>query len=120
MITLHVKPDDGDPYEVTAQARDVLTWEKTTKGNKTFLDLMSSPDMQALYKLAHIASWRQGLTTLTFQQFEASVDVMFEEDEQEPELDPTQPAPSAGPSSPSPSEPESAPPRGRRKANEQS
>jgi hypothetical protein len=120
MITLKVTPDSGDSYVVTATSRDVLTWEKTTKGNKSFVNLMAQPNLIDFYKLAHLASWRQGLTALTFQEFENSCEVAFDEEEQDEEPDPTPPAPSAGPSSASQSEPASPRPRGRKKANGQS
>jgi hypothetical protein len=118
MITLKVTPDEGTAYLVTATSRDVLTWEKTTTGKKSFMHLMSEPNLIDFYKLAHLASWRQGLFSGTFQEFEAQCEVAFEEEDEEP--DPTQPAASAGPSSPSLSEPASPPQRGRKKANEQS
>jgi hypothetical protein len=91
MITVKVKPDDAPEYEVTATSRDVLTWEKTTQGNKSFIDFMSSPNLVDLYRIAHIASWRQGLFAGTLKEFEASCEVIFEQDEQEGEPDPTRP-----------------------------
>lgn len=120
MITLTVKPDNGEPYTVTATSRDVLTWEKTTKGDKTFVDLLNSPSLVDFYRIAHIASWRQGLTTAkNLQEFEATceVDAPLEDDD---EPDPTQSAASADDSSNSPSQPASPRPRGRKKANARS
>lgn len=119
MITLRVTPDDGEAYTVTATSRDVLTWEKTTKGNKSFVDLVSSPSLVDLYTVAWLASWRQKLTTAkNYQEFESSCEVSGELDE-DPEPDPTQPDPSTDPLSPSPSEPVSPRPSGRKKANGQ-
>lgn len=125
MITLTVTPDHGDEYTVTATSRDILTWEKTTKGDKTFIDLINSPSLVDLYRVAHLASWRQGLTTAkNLQEFEATCEVtagLEDDEDQEDEVpDPTHPAASADDSSPSLSEPASAPARGRKKANARS
>jgi hypothetical protein len=116
MISFKVTPENGEPYRVTATARDVLTWEKTSKG-KSFTALMSDPHLADLYRIAHLASWRQQLFTGSLPDFESTCEIDMEDDE---EPDPTQSAPSAEPSSPSPSEPASAPARGRKKANGQS
>jgi hypothetical protein len=94
MITVKVKPDDAPEYEVTATARDVLVWEKTTNGSKSFIDFMSAPNLVDLYRIAHIAAWRQGLFAGTLKEFEQSCEVIFDEDEQEGEPDPTRPGPS--------------------------
>lgn len=115
MITLKVTPDTGEPYTVTATSRDVLMWEKTTQGNKSFFGLVKDPTMVDLYKVAHIASRRQGLFNGSLQEFENSCEVEGETEDEEP--DPTQSAHSADDSSSSQYEPVSAPPRGPRKAN---
>ena len=121
MITLKVTPDNGEAYQVTATSRDVLTWEKTTKGNKSFLTLITEPNLIDFYKLAHLASWRQGLFTGTFQEFEAQCEVTAEmEEEADEEPDPTQSAASPADSSNSPSVPASPRPSGRKRANAQS
>jgi hypothetical protein len=118
MITLTVTPDNGEAYEVTATSRDVLTWEKTTKGNKSFVDLMNSPNLMDLYKVAHLASWRQGLYTGNFQSFEETCEVTAAVEADDP--DPTQSDPYTESASHSPSEPASPRPSGRKKANAQS
>lgn len=126
MFTFKVVPEDGDPFIVKAGTRDVLTWEKTTKGNKSYAQLMAEPNLVDYYKIAHLAAWRQQLFTGTLQEFEKTheIDLTSGEDEiQEPvdeEPDPTPPGHSTGESSSSQSAPGSARPRGRRKANEQS
>lgn len=116
MITLKVTPDGGEPYTIVATSRDVLAWEKTTKGNKSFVDLINEPNLMDLYRVAHIASWRQGLFPGTFQEFEASCEVEggVEEDE---EPDPTRSGASPELSSDSPSELASPRPSGRKKAS---
>jgi hypothetical protein len=118
MITLKVTPDDGAPYTVTATSRDVLAWEKTTGSKKSFVDLINDPTLADLYRVAHLACWRQGLFTGTQKDFEASCEVTGGVEDDEP--DPTPEGVSTEPSSPSPSEPGSAPRSGRRKANAQS
>ena len=122
MITLKITPDNGEPFTVTATARDVFAWEKTTKGNKSFLDLINEPTLVDLYRVAHLACWRQGLFTGNQQEFEATCEVQGgAEDEAEDEVpDPTQPAPSTDDSSDSPSEPASPRRSGRKKANARS
>lgn len=125
MITLKVTPDNADSYVVTATSRDVLVWEKTTKGDKTFVDLVDNPSLVDLYRVAHIASWRQGLTTAkNLQEFEATCEVTgLNEDAEEgddDEPDPTQSGASPEPSSGSQSAPASRRPSGRKRANEQS
>ena len=117
MITLTVTPDDGEAYEVTATSRDILTWEKTTR-DRSFVDLLNSPTLADLYKVAHLASWRQGLYTGTYQEFEKSVEVTAATEAEEP--DPTQSDPYTESSSDSQSAPASPRPSGRKKANAQS
>lgn len=84
MFKFTVKPDDGDPYTATATSRDVVSWEKTTK-NRSLADL-SEPKMADLYGLAHVAVRRLGLFDGDRQEFERSVDLEFQADE---EPDPT-------------------------------
>lgn len=95
MITLTVKPDDDDEYEVTAGARDVLVWERATKGS--FSKLMDDLHMVDLYKLAHIASVRQGLYEGKLADFETGceLDILDEDgdvDVEQDDVDPTPPA----------------------------
>jgi hypothetical protein len=117
MMTFKVSPDGGDPWQVVAESRDVLAWEKALKG-RSFNDLATNPTMAGLYGLAYAASRRQGLWEGTIQEFEASVDLqMVDDEEDEQEVDPTRPAPSAEPSSGSPLKPVSPRASGRKKAN---
>jgi hypothetical protein len=120
VITLQVTPDDAEPYKVTATSRDVLMWEKTTKGDKSFVDLVQSPNLVDLYKVAHLASHRQGLFTGPYADFEATCEVTGADDEEtDAEPDPFQSDPSTDDSSPSLSELASAPRRGPKKASGQ-
>lgn len=124
MITLTVTPDNGEPYKVTATSRDVFAWEKTTKGNKSFVDLLNNPTLIDLYRVAHLACWRQGLFTGNQAEFEATCEVTagFEDEDggEDEEPDPTGSAASADDSSSSPSEPASPRRSGRKKANARS
>lgn len=99
MFTFRVRPDGGDEFEVKASTRDVLTWEKTTKGNKSYVDLLREPNLVDYYKICHLAAWRQQLFTGSLKEFEDQhdIDLATGEDhpEQDPEPDPTQPVPSS-------------------------
>lgn len=89
MFTFTVTPDNGEAFEVKAGSRDVLTWERTGKG-KNLMTLRDGLAMGDLYRLAHIAARRQGLFNGDLKEFETTVELDFEEDD---EPDPTQPAP---------------------------
>lgn len=86
MFEFKITPEHGDSFEVTATSRDVLVWEKTTKG-RTMKSLRDDLAINDLYKIAHLASKRQQLFTGTLQEFEETCDLDFEEEE---EPDPTQ------------------------------
>lgn len=90
MFNFKVTPDSGEPYEVIAGSRDVLTWEKTGKGRNLSV-LRESLGMTDLYRLAHIASRRQGLFDGDLKTFEETVELDLDDEDEEP--DPTQPAP---------------------------
>lgn len=89
MLDFRVTPDGGEPYTVKAGSRDVLTWEKTGKG-KSFSKLMEDLPMSDLYRMAHIASRRQGLFTGSLEEFENTCELGFEAEPDD--VDPTQPA----------------------------
>lgn len=84
MIDFKIVMDSGDEFEVTASGRDVLNWEKTTKG-ASMKALMDELKMTDLYKVAFFASKRTGNFTGTLQEFEAQADLVFEV----PDADPT-------------------------------
>lgn len=90
MIDFVVRPDGGDAYRVTATARDILQWERTTKG-ASFAALMRDMRFTDLYKVAYYASRRLGHFTGSLAEFEASVDLVHDDDADD-EPDPTQPA----------------------------
>lgn len=82
MIEFHVSPDGGEPYEVTATSRDVYIWEKLGKG-RTLAQLKDNLQMADMYQLAHLASKRQQLFTGSLEEFTDTVDLDFEEEEDE-------------------------------------
>lgn len=92
MFTFTVKPDGGEPYELTTTSRDVLHWEKVNKG-KSLRQLGSEPSMTDFYALAHVTATRRQLFTGTLQEFEASVDIDLPTGEEDEEADPTQTVP---------------------------
>ena len=94
MQVVEIRPDNGEPFTLTIDARDTLVWEKTTKPFRSFLDFLRDPDMTNLYRLAHIAGTRKGLLNgQTLAEFEKNNDVLFDEDDEEnKDPDPTQSA----------------------------
>lgn len=84
MIEFKIKPDGGEPFAVTATTRDILNWEKVTKG-ASLKQLMDNLHTADLYKVAHFAARRTQQFTGTLQEFEQSCDLDFEiEEEQDP------------------------------------
>lgn len=93
MIDFRVVPDDGEVYEVTATARDVLTWEKTNKG-KIFSQFATGASMADMYQLAYLASRRLKLWTDDLKTFESTCEIeILNEDKGEDGADPTSPGP---------------------------
>ena len=90
MISFKLQPDGGDEFEVKAQMRDILNWEKTTKG-ASFGQLAEAAalKLEHMYKIAYIAGKRLGLVEGGLADFEATHDLVFEMEE---EPDPTQSA----------------------------
>jgi hypothetical protein len=88
VITFTVAPDEGDKFEVQATTRDILAWERTTKG-ASLKKLMDELQLADLYKVAYLAAKRNRLYDGNQAEFEDSHDLEFELDE---EADPTQSA----------------------------
>ena len=118
MIEFSIEPDGGDRYTVTADSRDVYVWEKTSRDKVSFQQLMETLQMTEMYRLAHIASRRQGMFSGTLDEFAAGCILHF--DPEVEEADPTPPAPTAGSSSGSQSSQASPPRSGRKKGTGQS
>jgi hypothetical protein len=121
-IPFEITPDDGDPYKIVADTRDIYSWEKTTSNKQvTLQQAMEELRLVELYRIAWIAARRQGMYAGTLEQFAANHQVEpSEEDEDEDGGEegavPTRPGASPGPSSPSQSSPASRPRPGRKKA----
>lgn len=85
--TITIRPDDGDPLELSIEARDALIWERTGKGNPSILDYLRNPSMTELYRLAHIAMKRQHQYAEDLKTFQQNHDVQIHTEDAEP--DPT-------------------------------
>lgn len=94
MFDFKVVPDSGEPYDLTADSRDVFVWERTTKG-KNLVSLRDSLAMGDLYRLAHLAATRTGKYAGTFDEFVISCAIDLQDDEEDDDdgPDPTHPAP---------------------------
>lgn len=93
MFLFKLTPDGGDEFEVVAGTRDVLVWEKTGKG-RSLQGFTDNLHMTDLYEMAYIAAKRQGLWDGNRADFEASMELDFEEEkEKSEEADPTSAAP---------------------------
>lgn len=86
-----VAPEGGEPFTVVADSRDMLVWEKTNKAGRTAVDLVDGATLGDQYAIAYTASKRQGLFAGTRQEFDDACAIDAAEDEPEP--DPTRPAP---------------------------
>ena len=94
MFIFTIRPDAGESYELKATSRDVYVWERAGR-DRTLQSFMENLSLEACYQVAHIAARRQGTFAGTLEDFAASHDLDFREEEDE-EPDPSQPAPSPG------------------------
>lgn len=63
MFTFKLTDEAGEVTEVKADSRDVLVWEKTSRSNERYVELVTELSMVKLYRLAYIAAKRQGVVT---------------------------------------------------------
>lgn len=92
MLDFTVKYDSGEQFEVTADSRDVVVFERTSKG-RTLNDLIEGKSFTDMYRLAWIASKRQGLITTDLATFEKdAVLELGDDDDETEEADPTRTA----------------------------
>lgn len=95
MIKFKVRPvDGGEPYEVEGTTRDILNWERTTKG-ASFGKLEENMHIADLYKIAWFAARRASMFSGVLADFEEQHDldiVRGEADDggEDSEPDPTQ------------------------------
>jgi hypothetical protein len=87
-----VELDGAEPFEVRVVVRDRVAYEKTAAKQK-WPDPQAAPNL-AMTFLTWTAAKREGLTALTFEQWEARLED-FNAVEDEP-ADPTRPAAGAG------------------------
>lgn len=88
MIDFKLTPDGGDTYEVKATTRDILQWERTTKG-ASLKKLMEELHMADLYKVAHFAARRTQQFTGSLQELQDTTDLVFDLEDEESGSDPT-------------------------------
>lgn len=91
MFRMRVTPDGGEPYDLVAEARDILAWEKTGR-DRSFGEFLQRLRMTEIYALAHVAAKRQGRFDGPLAMFENDVDVLplpDKDDEDEPDPTPT-------------------------------
>lgn len=87
MIEFVLTNDAGEEHKLTAKPRDILNWERTTKGAK-FSDFENGVSLEDLYKVAYLAA-KRSLPDLVLGQsqadFENTYDVLPSgEDETDP------------------------------------
>lgn len=88
MLNFKITINGGEPVAVKATSRDIVLWEKTTKG-VSFSQLSEGLAMTHLYKIAHFACVREQVFTGTLSEFEAAADLELGGEDDEP--DPTRP-----------------------------
>lgn len=91
MLTFKIAPDSEPEYTVTATTRDIMKWEKTTRG-ASFAKLQLEQKITDLYRIAFLASTRQGLYSGTAEEFEAECDLDMLNDDEDESADPFPPA----------------------------
>ncbi len=73
MFRAKAHPDgDGEPYELLAEARDVLMWERAGR-DRAFGDITERLRMTDVYSLMHLVAKRTGRYDGPLEMFEADV-----------------------------------------------
>lgn len=94
MIKFECKPDEGDPFEIEADSRDVIAWEVRKAGRHLGM-IQNTPRMTDLAELAWLACSRTKRWTGDLADFRVGVAIRPVEDEDDDEdgdaglLDPT-------------------------------
>lgn len=85
MIDFRIKPDNGEPFDVTADSRDVAAWERGGK-SRSLQQLGDETRMTDLYQVAHLAATRTQQFNGPIGQFESTcvLDFTFTEDAEDP------------------------------------
>lgn len=79
LFTFTIRPEVGEAYELEATSRDVLNWEKTTKG-ASLSKFEREATITDIYKIAHFAAVRTQQFTGPLNDWENSVDIEFDQD----------------------------------------
>lgn len=81
-MDLKVTPEGGETYDLTIKSRDILAWERVTKG-MTFAKLQQELNMAHVYNLAWRAASRTRVFSGTLAEFEESHDIDIVEGDDE-------------------------------------
>jgi len=84
VFTFTLTDEAGEATEVKADSRDVLVWEKTSRSNERYVELLTELSMTKLYRLAHIAAKREGVFTGKLADFETTYVLSIETEEAVP------------------------------------
>lgn len=88
-MRMRVVPDGAEPYEVDAESRDVVAWEKAGR-DRAFAQFAERLRMSDVFSLAHVTARRLGRFDGSLELFETTCNVeLVGDDEAEP--DPTHP-----------------------------
>ena len=98
MIKFNCRPDDGTPFSIIADSRDVIEWENRGKGRHLGM-IQATPRMLDLSELCYLACRRTKTWTGDLSDFRAQVAVVPVRDEPDEDedrdgdalLDPTRP-----------------------------
>jgi len=84
--------ESGEDLKVTATSRDILVWEKTSRSNESFTNLVTAPHLAQYYRVSWIAAKRLGEFDGTLHEWEDQYDLDLDRVE-EGSIFPTRPAP---------------------------
>lgn len=68
MFTFIITPDDGEPYEVMGDSRDISLWERTGR-DRSLGNLERNMRISDIESIAHIAAQRHGVSVGTLREF---------------------------------------------------
>ncbi len=75
MISYRLTPEDGEPFQITADSRDVIAWESRKAGRHLGM-IQATPRMTDLAELAWLAATRQKRWTGDLSDFRTGVVVL--------------------------------------------
>jgi hypothetical protein len=89
MFKFKIKADTGESHELTASSRDIVNWEKTTRG-ASMNQLKDAMRYTDLYKIAYFAAKRSGVWDGNEQSFVETYDLEVDAEQDDESQDPTQ------------------------------